>query len=289
MKKCLTGLIMTLAISQVYAHGNTNTLNNNNSGIQGVGLSNAGAQAESGINSNSNIGTSQNSNIGNSSSTNSNIGNSNATSSSSSQGGQASQNQGQTQTQSNKQTQSNTSTNQNASSVQSKISNTANQQTSSNSGGNQVSGSSQGNTVTTSVGGDTYNASSIPVSTAYAAPLTSGADTCMGSSSGGVQAPWFGLSIGSTWTDSNCMRLKNAKMMDGLGMRDVAVQMMCQDPDIAAAMKAVGRSCGSVEVSRVYSTVEPQEVVYQNKTDGPNLNDEYIRSRVAGAPPFNKD
>ena len=85
----------------------------------------------------------------------------------------------------------------------------------------------------------------IPVNTAYAAPLTAGEQTCMGSSSGGVQGPGFGLSVGSTWTDGNCVALRDSARAQTLGMKDVAVAIMCQQAVFAKAMKATGHECPS--------------------------------------------
>lgn len=59
----------------------------------------------------------------------------------------------------------------------------------------------------------TYKAARIPVSTAYAASLTSGMDTCLGSTSGGVQTQILGLSIGGTHTDENCVLVKQTQLL----------------------------------------------------------------------------
>jgi hypothetical protein len=91
------------------------------------------------------------------------------------------------------------------------------------------------------VDGDTYQRA--PVSTAYSAPLTAGSDTCMGSSSAGGQGIGFGLSLGTTWTDKNCVRLKNARELAMMGFRDAAVQLLCEDKAVARAMAAAGTAC----------------------------------------------
>lgn len=83
----------------------------------------------------------------------------------------------------------------------------------------------------------------IPVSTAYAAPLTSGLMTCMGSSSGGVQGMSVGISISSTWRDVNCVALRDSKRAQEMGMNDVAVAIMCSQSVFAKAMKDAGRTC----------------------------------------------
>jgi len=84
-----------------------------------------------------------------------------------------------------------------------------------------------------------------PVNTAYAAPLTSGEDTCMGSSSLGAQAVTFGLSIGTTWQDANCRRLKNSRQLVALGYVRAATALMCVDEDVRSAMEEAGTPCPS--------------------------------------------
>ena len=93
---------------------------------------------------------------------------------------------------------------------------------------------------------NTYNQRA-PVNTAYAAPLVSGEDTCMGSSSIGAQAVSFGVSIGTTWTDDNCRRLKNSRQMVALGYHRAATALMCVDEDVRAAMIAAGTPCPNGE------------------------------------------
>lgn len=94
----------------------------------------------------------------------------------------------------------------------------------------------------------------IPVAASFAAPLTSGLDTCMGSSSGGAAGPGFSLSVGSTWSDKNCVMLKNAREMWNMGMKDAAFARMCMDADNREAVHLSGGNCPQ---DRVY---EPKEV-----------------------------
>jgi len=86
-----------------------------------------------------------------------------------------------------------------------------------------------------------------PVSTAYAAPLAAGEDTCMGSSSIGGQGVGFGLSIGTTWTDDNCRHLKNSRQLVALGYHRAATALMCVDEDVQNAMAAAGTPCPGTE------------------------------------------
>ena len=66
---------------------------------------------------------------------------------------------------------------------------------------------------------------------------TSGMDTCLGSATGGISIPGFGVSGGATMTDENCVRLKNAKLLISLGLTDAAVALISIDPDVAMAIK----------------------------------------------------
>lgn len=82
-----------------------------------------------------------------------------------------------------------------------------------------------------------------PVSTAFAAPLTVGSDSCMGSSSAGGQGVGFGLSLGTTWHDEACERRHDAVTLHNLGQGGAALALMCQDEKVAKAMAASGRIC----------------------------------------------
>jgi hypothetical protein len=97
-----------------------------------------------------------------------------------------------------------------------------------------------------------------PVNTAYAAGLTAGEDTCMGSSSFGAQAVTFGLSVGTTWRDQNCQRLKNSRQLVALGYHQAATALMCVDEDVRHAMEQAGTPCptgGSQPVAAVVPVV----------------------------------
>lgn len=89
------------------------------------------------------------------------------------------------------------------------------------------------------VEGDTYE---YPASTATGPALTSGNDTCMGSTSIGGQGMSFGFSLGTTWIDRNCIRLKNANALNRMGHKNAALALLAIDEDVAAALKATGVS-----------------------------------------------
>jgi hypothetical protein len=70
-----------------------------------------------------------------------------------------------------------------------------------------------------------------------------GNDLCTVGASGAVQTQILGFSIGSTFTEENCIRLKNAKTLYDMGMKVAAVSVMCQDKAIFDAMMMAGTPC----------------------------------------------
>jgi hypothetical protein len=86
-----------------------------------------------------------------------------------------------------------------------------------------------------------------PVSSAISAPLVAADDTCMGSSSVGGQGVGFGLSVGSTWHDGDCVRRKDARELHNMGQKAAALALMCQNEAVAAAMQAAGTACPSAK------------------------------------------
>jgi len=83
----------------------------------------------------------------------------------------------------------------------------------------------------------------IPVSTATAPALTASNGTCMGSSSAGAQGAAFGLSFGSTWTDTDCDRRYDSIRLQELGMTEAAMLLMCNKPEVREAMELAGTAC----------------------------------------------
>lgn len=86
---------------------------------------------------------------------------------------------------------------------------------------------------------------------ASAPALTSGNDTCMGSTSAGGQGVAFGFSLGSTWKDEDCVRRKDATFLQNVGQPTLALAVMCQSKDVADAINSVGTPaqkalCGKV-------------------------------------------
>lgn len=82
-----------------------------------------------------------------------------------------------------------------------------------------------------------------PVATAIAPALTSSNDTCMGSTSVGGSAVSFAFSVGSSWTDENCVMLKNAREIWNMGFKGAALARLCMDTLNKEALEATGIQC----------------------------------------------
>lgn len=68
-------------------------------------------------------------------------------------------------------------------------------------------------------------------------------DLCTIGVAGAVQTQILGISAGTVFTEENCLRLKNAKVLYDMGMKVAAVSTMCQDPDVFTAMMNAGTPC----------------------------------------------
>ncbi len=109
--------------------------------------------------------------------------------------------------------------------------------TSSAAGGEGGNGGGGGNSNVNVEGDDVAASSAAPVA------LTTSNDTCMGSTGLGVQGMQFGFSVGSTWTDSNCIMLKNSRELKMQGHDKAAKARLCMDDDNAMAFELAGEPC----------------------------------------------
>jgi len=71
----------------------------------------------------------------------------------------------------------------------------------------------------------------------------SNSDLCTIGVAGAVQTQILGISAGTTFTEENCKRLKNAKTLYDMGMKVAAVSVMCQDERVFDAMMNAGTPC----------------------------------------------
>jgi len=97
--------------------------------------------------------------------------------------------------------------------------------------------------VVTSTGTQTTTVKSPPPSAIAPQFGGSNSDLCTISSSGSVQTQILGVSLGATYTEENCLRLKKAQKLYMFGMKVAAVSVMCQDPDVWEAMMSAGTPC----------------------------------------------
>ncbi len=70
-----------------------------------------------------------------------------------------------------------------------------------------------------------------------------GNDLCTVGVAGAVQTQILGISAGTTFTEKNCVRLKNSKALYDMGMKVAAVSVMCQDEKVFNAMMMAGTPC----------------------------------------------
>lgn len=73
--------------------------------------------------------------------------------------------------------------------------------------------------------------------------ITTSNDTCMGSTSAGAAFVGTGLTFGTTWTDKNCLMLKNSRELWNMGMRAAAMARMCMDKNNREALELTGFVC----------------------------------------------
>jgi hypothetical protein len=76
-------------------------------------------------------------------------------------------------------------------------------------------------------------------------PNVMGGNPCAVGASGGISAPGFGLAMGATWADRACERRQQAALLFNMGEQKVALELMCQDDNVRAAMKIAARPCAN--------------------------------------------
>lgn len=164
-----------------------------------------------------------------------------------------------------------------------------NRSNASNSNSNANSGNNSDQSVT--VQGDSYEASRIPVATAYA-PNIAPTAVCMGSTSAGGQGMTFGVSFGTSWTDDNCMLLEQVRTVAVvIGDKAIAAEMMCDVPAYASARERAGHPCGQKQIVAAASVpAVGTAYVVETKKPAPRSsryegNDPIVRARL-GLPPL---
>jgi len=106
-----------------------------------------------------------------------------------------------------------------------------------------VTDSTTNSTVTTNGQMETTVKSPPPSAISPQLGANSNSDLCTIGVAGAVQTQILGISAGTTFTEENCLRLKNAKTMYDMGMKVAAVSIMCQDEQVFDAMMMAGTPC----------------------------------------------
>src|SRR5210317_2438230 len=106
-----------------------------------------------------------------------------------------------------------------------------------------VTESTTNSTVTTNGSMETTVKSPPPSAISPQFSAGNNSDLCTIGVAGAVQTQILGISGGTTFTDENCLRLKNAKTLYDMGMKVAAVSTMCQDEDVFDAMMMAGTPC----------------------------------------------
>ena len=78
---------------------------------------------------------------------------------------------------------------------------------------------------------------------AYSPALVAASETCVQSQSAGAQGPAFGISLGFSHTNEGCEMRRNAGMLFALGNKAAAVELLCTDDDVRAALLAANTPC----------------------------------------------
>lgn len=107
--------------------------------------------------------------------------------------------------------------------------------------------------------------------------LSTSNDTCMGSSSGSVNGPGFGVSVGSTWSDTNCKLLKNSRELWNMGMKAAAMALMCTDIANREALEITGFECPQ---SARDKAMNQQAAASSQSGSQAAVTDPYIRARM---------
>jgi hypothetical protein len=111
---------------------------------------------------------------------------------------------------------------------------------SANQGNNQAIQFNSPGAVNTTYGGD-YTIRNVP--SVNGPNLTSGFDTCMGSTSGSVNIAGFGIGGGKTYVDENCKRIKLSRELWNMGMKAGAIALLCKDEEVRQALIDTGYVC----------------------------------------------
>jgi hypothetical protein len=94
-------------------------------------------------------------------------------------------------------------------------------------------------------------------------PSVVGGNPCSVGASGGVSLPGFGVALGGTWADRACERRQQAALLFNMGEQKVAMELMCQDDSVRAAMRTSGKPCTTDTVPVAQAPAAPPPVAVQ--------------------------
>jgi len=114
--------------------------------------------------------------------------------------------------------------------------------------------------------------------------LTTSNDTCMGSTSGSINGPGFGIGLGTTWTDDNCVMLKNSRELWNMGMKAASMALMCTDIRTRRALQVTGFHCPNT-LEGYPAPVAAAPGAAPVAAASPQYTDPYVRARL-GLPPL---
>ena len=106
---------------------------------------------------------------------------------------------------------------------------------------NTYQSGSSNNTTTTN--NSTSNMRSAPPTASAPSVTNAGSDVCLAGASAGIQTFGIGVSGGKSFRDKNCERIKLSRELNSLGMKVVAVAILCQDERVFFAMEQAGTPC----------------------------------------------
>lgn len=113
-------------------------------------------------------------------------------------------------------------------------------------------------------------------------PLVSSNDTCMGSASGSINAPGIGIALGKTYTDDNCVMLKNSRELWNMGMKAAALARMCFNAENRDSLEMTGFVCAQTERDR--KLAEKTGVQTATVVSNVEYTDPIIRARLGLTP-----
>ena len=98
---------------------------------------------------------------------------------------------------------------------------------------------SAANPLTENIGGTTV-VKNVPE---IVAPNISGGNPCLVGVSGGGAGPGIGITLGIGYSDRGCERRNSAALLNNIGEKAAAVELMCDDDRVRAALARAGQPC----------------------------------------------